>query len=65
MKIKFDDAPTKYSIGLIKNNGWGFDAWAQTENIDIAKQIKEELAKKYRYEFTVIKQSSTVEEVIF
>jgi len=50
MKIIFDGSDTKYSVGLVRNKGWAFDVWAQTDKIEIARQIKDELIKKNKYD---------------
>jgi hypothetical protein len=63
MKILFDGNDTKYSIGLVKNKGWAFDVWAQTDKIEIARQIKDELIKKNKYEFIILEQKIQSDEV--
>jgi len=63
MKIIFDGNDTKYSVGLVKNKGWAFDVWAQTDNLEIARQIKDELIKKNKYDFIILKQTIQSNEV--
>jgi hypothetical protein len=63
MKIIFDGSDTKYSVGLVRNKCWGFDVWAQTDNLEVARQIKDELIRKNEYNFIILKQTIEIDEV--
>jgi hypothetical protein len=63
MKIIFDGSDTKYSIGLVKNKGWAFDVWAQTDNLAVARQIKDELIRTNECNFIILKQTIEIDEV--